>query len=115
MSEPIWEGRATRILMNLPGMEKIQTPRITDVDRQSAGTIFSKWAPLIAELGVEQIASGIATGDKYGLEVLKILRPAIFQNQATVVEVKSTSGSIDPGTAKSLADLLSQREAANLN
>jgi hypothetical protein len=112
MSDPISDRKATTLLLGLPGMEKITPPRITDDDRKSAGAVFARFAPFIAELGAEQIISSLATGDKYGLEVLKVLRPAIFQNQATVVEVKNSTGSIDKGSAEALQEFLSNRAGA---
>jgi hypothetical protein len=115
MSEEISPRKASTLLLNLPGMTKITAPTLTTEDRKSAGAVFQKYAPLIAELGMEQIASGLAEGDKYGLEVLKVLRPAIFQNQATVVEVKNSTGSVSGETAQVLQDFLSKRtgEAAS--
>ena len=90
------------------GVVKIKAPIITEADRKAYANVFSKYAPALSELAAERAMTGLLSGEREGLELLKTLAPYMFKRQPQEMEVRALGGSIDKDAAEDLSTYLTK-------
>ena len=95
-----------KMLLDLPGCDRIKTPKLSTEDRKSAAGILNGYSPLIAELTMERITNGLVNEEKDDTDLLKIMHPYLFKRQAQVIETITSEGSIDEETEQAFVDMV---------
>jgi hypothetical protein len=95
MSEKTEEAIVRETLLNLPGCRRVKTPIPSNEDRKNYIDVVRGFKPLIAELAMERMISGLVEGTPEGTEFLKIMAPYLFKKEAQVIETKSLSGDME--------------------